>query len=125
VFPTSDSQTNIASVLSYDGASESQPKSFAFNEHARSDIPPSQAVTNENQSTGNAQKGAVQQADHHPPTESDALYDLPAIPLYFPTSYSLVKPYVHGFEPNGLDLFLLDEITIDNGWQPKPANSES
>jgi hypothetical protein len=64
-------------------------------------------------------------SQQHLPTETDALYELPAIPLYFPTSYALIKPYVHGFEPNGLDLFLLDEITIDNGWQPKAANGES
>lgn len=58
-------------------------------------------------------------------SEEDALYELRAIPLYFPTSYSLVKPYVSGFEMNGLDAPLLNSVVIDNTWQPKAAGSES
>ncbi|MEP6788586.1 MAG: peptide ABC transporter substrate-binding protein [Acidobacteriota bacterium] len=52
-------------------------------------------------------------------TEERAMYELRAIPLYFPTSYSLVKPYVLGFEMNGLDAPLLKDVSIDNAWQPK------
>ena len=58
-------------------------------------------------------------------SEEDALYQFHAIPLYFPTSYSLVKPYVAGFEMNGLDAPLLNSVTIDNTWQPKMAGRES
>ncbi len=57
-------------------------------------------------------------------TEQDALFELNAIPLYFPTSYSLVKPYVKGFEINGLDAPTLKDISIDSSWQPKPAKVE-
>ena len=57
--------------------------------------------------------------------EEDAMYELYAIPLYFPTSYSLVKPYVKGFETNGLDAPLLKEISIDSDWQPRAARGES
>ncbi|MDQ3322774.1 MAG: peptide ABC transporter substrate-binding protein, partial [Acidobacteriota bacterium] len=35
-------------------------------------------------------------------TENEATTRIPAIPLYFPTAYSLVKPYVRGFEMNTL-----------------------
>ncbi len=52
-------------------------------------------------------------------TEEDAIFELKAIPLYFPASYSLVKPYIHGFEINGLDAPSLKEVSIDNNWQPK------
>lgn len=52
-------------------------------------------------------------------TEDAALSELRAIPLYFPTSYSLVKPYVVGFEMNGLDAPSLKRVSIDNNWQPK------
>ncbi len=52
-------------------------------------------------------------------TEANAIYDLWAIPLYFPTSYSLVKPYVGGFEMNSLDAPLLTQVSIDSDWQPK------
>ena len=54
-------------------------------------------------------------------TEADAVFELQVIPLYFPTSYSLVKPYVRGFEMNGLDAPSVKEISIDNNWQPKSA----
>lgn len=52
-------------------------------------------------------------------TEATAVYEHWAIPLYFPTSYSLVKPYVIGFEINSLDAPLLTEVAIDSNWQPK------
>lgn len=52
-------------------------------------------------------------------SEANAIYDLWAIPLYFPTSYSLIKPYVTGFEMNSLDAPLLQNVSIDNDWQPK------
>ncbi|REJ77916.1 MAG: peptide ABC transporter substrate-binding protein [Acidobacteria bacterium] len=51
-------------------------------------------------------------------TEEAALFEVPAIPLYFPTSYSLVKPYVSGFDINALDAPLLRAVRIDNSWRP-------
>ncbi len=51
-------------------------------------------------------------------TEADVIFELNAIPLYFPTSYSLVKPYVRGFDSNALDAPLLQNVSIDTGWQP-------
>ena len=57
-------------------------------------------------------------------TEEDAIFELKAIPLYFPASYSLVKPYIRGFEINGLDAPSLKEVSIDNNWQPKAARGE-
>jgi hypothetical protein len=53
-----------------------------------------------------------------PISEEDALYEMRAVPLYFPTSYSLVKPYVQGFDINGLDSPSLRNVVIDNDWQP-------
>jgi hypothetical protein len=52
-------------------------------------------------------------------SETNAVFELWAIPLYFPTSYSLVKPYVSGFEMNSLDAPSLQTIAIDSNWQPK------
>ena len=52
-------------------------------------------------------------------SEANAIYELWAIPLYFPTSYSLVKPYVNGFEMNSLDAPALGDVSIDADWQPK------
>lgn len=58
-------------------------------------------------------------------TEVDAINQLRAIPLYFPTSYSLVKPYIQGFEINTLDAPSLKDVSIDNFWQPKKTAGES
>lgn len=58
-------------------------------------------------------------------TEEEALRHLPAIPLYFPTSYSLVKPYVQGFEMNELDAISLKNVQIDSNWQPPGAETLS
>ena len=52
-------------------------------------------------------------------TESEALYQMHAIPLYFPISFALVKPYVSGFEMNSLDTPNLTETAIDTAWQPR------
>ena len=57
-------------------------------------------------------------------TEEEAVNQVRAIPLYFPTSYSLVKPYVQGFEINILDAPSLKDVRINNGWQPKTASGE-
>lgn len=58
-------------------------------------------------------------------SEYEAVFQINAIPLYFPTAYSLVKPYVQGFEINSLDAPSLKDVRIDNNWQPKKAQNES
>lgn len=50
-------------------------------------------------------------------TEKQALENFPAIPLYFPVSNSLVKPYVNGFYTNLLDAPSLKTIVIDDQWK--------
>lgn len=57
-------------------------------------------------------------------TEEDALYELRAIPLYFPTSFSLVRPYVLGFDMNSLDALTLSNVEIDGEWQPNGITRE-
>ncbi|MEJ7622492.1 MAG: ABC transporter substrate-binding protein [Pyrinomonadaceae bacterium] len=56
------------------------------------------------------------------PTHRDAMYDLHVIPLYFPISYSLVKPYVLEYEISSLDAVSLIGMSIDSTWRPKPQN---
>lgn len=56
-------------------------------------------------------------------TEAEALRQVTAIPIYFASSYSLVKPYVNGFDSNILDAPSLKHVKIDTGWElPKTAN---
>jgi oligopeptide transport system substrate-binding protein len=55
-------------------------------------------------------------------SEAQALRELPAMPIYFASSYALVKPYVRGFEANLLDAPSLKHVRIDTSWQqPVPA----
>ena len=75
--------------------------------------------------TENTESGTNQLAAVTLLTEDDAIYELNAIPLYFPISYSLVKPYVKGFEMNGFDALSLSDVTIDSNWQPKTVRGES
>ncbi|MBA3248357.1 MAG: peptide ABC transporter substrate-binding protein [Pyrinomonadaceae bacterium] len=51
-------------------------------------------------------------------TEAQALASLPAMPIYFASSFALVKPYVSGFDANLLDAPSLQHVRIDTGWQP-------
>ena len=55
-------------------------------------------------------------------SEAQALRELPAMPIYFASSYALVKPYVVGFDTNLLDAPSLKHVRIDTSWQqPKQA----
>ena len=53
-------------------------------------------------------------------TEVEALQELKAMPIYFASSYSLVKPYVSGFDRNVLDAPLLKRTRLDTDWS-EPA----
>ena len=74
---------------------------------------------------------AVEKVDHTAENtakvlnEAEALYQLRGIPLYFPISYSLVKPYVRGFNVNSLDAPSLKDVTIDSEWKPKSGGRAS
>jgi hypothetical protein len=57
-------------------------------------------------------------------TEAQALKELPAVPLYFASSYALVKPYVRGFDSNLLDAPSLKHVSINMNWKP-PAQNET
>ena len=49
--------------------------------------------------------------------EAQALKELTAMPIYFASSYSLVKPYVSGFDLNVLDVPLLKRTRLDPNWK--------
>ena len=50
-------------------------------------------------------------------TERQALNELKAMPIYFASSYALVKPYVAGFDTNVLDAPSLKKVRIDANWR--------
>jgi hypothetical protein len=53
-------------------------------------------------------------------SETQALKELKAMPIYFASSYSLVKPYVSGFDLNVLDVPSLKRTRVDTNWS-EPA----
>lgn len=53
-------------------------------------------------------------------THEQALRELPALPVYFASSYALVKPYVTGFDANLLDAPSLKRVRLNTRWQPSP-----
>ncbi len=58
-------------------------------------------------------------------TEAQALKTLNAMPVYFASSYSLVKPYVSGFDSNVLDAPSLKSVRINIGWTQSEPTSAS
>jgi oligopeptide transport system substrate-binding protein len=49
-------------------------------------------------------------------SEVQALKELKAMPIYFASSYALVKPYVSGFDTNVLDAPSLKRTRLDSTW---------
>ena len=56
-------------------------------------------------------------------TESQALTELKAVPIYFASSYALVKPYVSGFDANVLDAPSLKKTRLDTNWTERRTAS--
>jgi len=56
-------------------------------------------------------------AERQSDSEAQALSELKSIPIYFASSYSLVKPYVNGFDANVLDIPSLRSVSIDTNWK--------
>lgn len=122
VFPTSDETVNLIAIFgpphSGDSTPSSPPTPAANTEAERGaeqgvsvrHVTPSPSETGE--------KRSLDRVDNAILTEEEAVYQLRAIPLYFPTSFSLIKPYVVGFELNSLDAIPLANVAINSEWQP-------
>jgi oligopeptide transport system substrate-binding protein len=109
VLPTADEAVSMWSIFGPSGAS--QPPE----ETAAQTVAPGERLA----------AAATEKTVAPAMTEQDALFELQAIPLYFPRTYSLVKPYVHGFDMNGLDAVYLPGVSIDSNWQPSAQRRES
>ncbi|HLM02276.1 MAG TPA: hypothetical protein VK400_14590, partial [Pyrinomonadaceae bacterium] len=128
--PAAGNETAATAVENESGTVEaSSEKQTSAEKTGESTEPP---TTDEAATTAegeNAESSPQTPGDRQPPgtilTAEQALEELPAIPLYFPTSYSLVKPYVQGFETNVLDAPSLKSVRIDNNWQPANRDVKS
>ena len=120
VFPTVDRHTSLAAIFL------PKPEKLAAAAEFLEPLRPSE--TNSNMSTApRADKNAVDRRQRLPiesdpavleSTLEDAVFEFRVMPLYFPVSYSMVKPYVQGFDINGLDAPTLKSVTINSDWQP-------
>jgi oligopeptide transport system substrate-binding protein len=139
VLPTSDETVNMLAIFaplkSGNGKSADLNSSEAFSENkpktpVESQIASEQVKENQTSAKPRAELKENEIIDDSRKrdqilTEDEAIVELVAIPLYFPTSYSLVKPYVLGFEINTLDASSLIDVSIDSYWQPKAGEKDS
>jgi ABC-type oligopeptide transport system substrate-binding subunit len=112
VMQTTDELTNIRALFQH------HPQSVAAGTTGQNDVLGNNSpVTNGERSAdkGNPTEPSIE-------SETEALNELRAIPIYFASSYALVKPYVTGFDSNVLDIPSLKHVHIDTNWrEPKPA----
>lgn len=117
VLPVPDEFACISAILSDNKTnSEAQvfePTSESMTNSNTSPRPPSSPNASNSNSASNQAPVQIQSI-----SETEALYQLRAIPLYFPTSFALVKPFVEGFETNSLDIVDLNNISINSEWRP-------
>jgi len=102
VMQTTDELTNIR-MLFRDSAQTGQATS------------PSKETISSAESTKLKEKGLLAQQPIE--SEAQALRDLSAMPIYFASSYSMVKPYVSGFDTNVLDTPSLKAVRINTDWR--------
>jgi ABC-type oligopeptide transport system substrate-binding subunit len=138
VLPTTDETTNMLALFS-SGSGENEKKEGENGQGAAETETEKQtpaykpeeenpaAATKDETGEGENAESAVETGGVEKTilTQAQAFEELPAIPLYFPTSYSLVKPYVQGFETNVLDAPSLKSVKIDNNWQPTSRDAKS
>jgi oligopeptide transport system substrate-binding protein len=88
---------------------------------------PGQPAESGTPATANDQRESKQKSMTATPSiesEAQALRDLSAMPIYFASSYSLVKPYVSGFDANVLDAPSLKAVRINTDWkQPEKTTA--
>lgn len=114
VMPVNDELVNLTAMLGPDEISLENP---AVIDQAEGGRPERSGPPAREDETGAAAEGSIP-----PPaivTEAGAIADVKVMPLYFPLSYSLVKPYVLGFDVNSLDAPSLKTVSIDSEWRPK------
>jgi oligopeptide transport system substrate-binding protein len=132
VLPTTNETANMMAMFP---GEETLPEEIAESREKSETAPETQNVENKPAESKSETKNENSNAAGAPAataksekailSEEQALAELPAIPLYFPTSYSLVKPYVQGFEMNALDAPSLKTVRIDNNWQPTRGEVKS
>ncbi|MCA1555330.1 MAG: peptide ABC transporter substrate-binding protein, partial [Acidobacteria bacterium] len=126
VMQTIDEQTNMLAMFAPDRLNFDAHSEMKGNDNAEPQTSPSRRPDSRSDLLPREEKSSVSSsanASQLIQTEQQALADLPAIPIYFASSYALVKPYVAGFDSNLLDAPSLQHVRIDTNWQPPKRDS--
>lgn len=116
VIQTTDELTNMRMIFN-------PPSSSEIDDPASGRAPGNETGARNGRATGPSKDNAA--ASQTTETEAQALTDLSAMPIYFASSYALVKPYVAGFDSNVLDAPSLKTVRINTNWkQPEPTGSK-
>ena len=113
VMQTTDEETNMLAMFAPPTAADSQgirTTQVETSPNTSNAVTPEAAGSGQGKTNGPAAKMIT--------SEREALQQLPALPVYFASSYALVKPYVSGFDTNLLDAPSLQRVRIETGWQP-------
>ena len=124
VFPVADETANMLAIFPPKVSSEAETTEVSEESQTSENLANSNTAPETLANENPVAETTVTEEDKTILTEEQAISELPAIPLYFPTTYSLVKPYIQGFEMNTLDAPSLKNVKIDNNWQPKKVNGE-
>ncbi|MBV9959148.1 MAG: peptide ABC transporter substrate-binding protein [Acidobacteria bacterium] len=117
VMQTMDETANIRAMFAPDDAPEAvEDPALAAQETA---VQAARGTKDEKGNKGSAESPALLPPPLPRPitSQAEALKELPAIPIYFASSYTLVKPYVVGFDNNLLDAPSLKRVRLDTTWQ--------
>lgn len=131
VMQTTDEETNLLTMFPPESMRPTQDDGAGVDgQNAEGNA--AAVAANEPEKTGEPGAGGVRDdeksaIEKSPPppilTEAQALKELPGFPVYFASSYALVKPYVRGFEANLLDAPSLKHVRMDSSWKP-PQKTE-
>jgi oligopeptide transport system substrate-binding protein len=113
VMQTTNELTNIRLLF------QQETQLDALLSKADQSAPTSPAGATRKSESGAAPLAGNEGAVNRRPIESEiqALNELDAFPVYFASSYALVKPYVVGFNSNVLDVPSLKRVRIDTSWK--------
>jgi ABC-type oligopeptide transport system substrate-binding subunit len=111
---TPDEEQTIAALFPPDRFAFSASEAMATSESATS-------VTGRDNSRANNSAAHEKSQTLRAPelvNEAQALKEVPAIPIYFASSFALVKPYVQNLDNNLLGIYSLKRVRIDTDWRP-------
>jgi oligopeptide transport system substrate-binding protein len=124
VMQTTDEETNMR--LMFDTSNDRAVIEGATSSPEKTETPPANVNANQAAPRPDDKRAPEKSVSLIAPpvlSEQEALRELPAIPIYFASSYQLIKPYVVGFDSNLLDAPSLKRVRIDTGWQQPKQTS--